>query len=254
MIVTTLSLGIGANTAIFTLVNEIVLRPLPIGDPSEVVDIFADVQGGNSFTGFSYPDFMDYRDRNGVLTDLAVFTARTVRLRAAGGGESISVQFASVNYFDLLQVRPPLGRGFRPEDGIRGGAHAVAIVSHGYWQRRAGEDPAFLGSTILLNETVFTVIGIAPEGFQGTFTGFPRRSGSRSRAGSRSCRISICPIARRRVSSSSGGFARTYRYPRRRRPWPSSPKGSSPSTRSRSGDTGSESYRRPASITRCGLG
>ncbi|TDI38012.1 MAG: hypothetical protein E2P02_21505 [Acidobacteria bacterium] len=173
VIVMTLSLGIGANTAIFTLVNEIILRPLPIGNPSTVVDIFADVPGGNSFSGFSYPDYIDYAERNDVLTELVVFTGRTARLGAAGSGETISVQFASVNYFDLLAVRPAMGRGFRPEEGIRGSAHAVAIVSHGYWQRRAGSDPSFLGSTILLNETPFTVIGITAEGFQGTFIGFP---------------------------------------------------------------------------------
>ena len=173
VIVMTLSLGIGANTAIFTLVNEIVLRPLPIGDPSTVVDIFADVPGGNSFTGFSYPDYVDYGERNDVLTELVVLTGRTARLGAAGSGETIRVQFVSVNYFDLLSIRPAMGRGFRQEEGIRGSANTVAIVSHGYWQRRAGGDPSFLGSTILLNETPFTVIGITAEGFQGTFIGFP---------------------------------------------------------------------------------
>ena len=173
VIVMTLSLGIGANTAIFTIVNEIVLRPLPIGDPSTVVDIFADVPGGNSFSGFSYPDYLDYRERNDVLADLLVFTGRGVRLGAAGSGETIRVQFTSVNYFDLLSVRPAMGRGFRPEEGIRGSANTVAVVSHGYWQRRAGGDPSLLGSTILLNETPFTVIGITAEGFQGTFIGFP---------------------------------------------------------------------------------
>ena len=173
VIVMTLSLGIGANTAIFTLVNEIVLRPLPIGNPSTVVDIFADVPGGNSFSGFSYPDYIDYAERNDVLTELVVLTGRTARLGAAGSGETIRVQFVSVNYFDLLSIRPAMGRGFRPEEGIRGSANTVAIVSHGYWQRRAGSDPAFLGSTILLNETPFTVIGITAEGFQGTFIGFP---------------------------------------------------------------------------------
>ena len=173
VIVMTLSLGIGANTAIFTLVNEIILRPLPIGNPSTVVDIFADVPGGNSFSGFSYPDYIDYDERNDVLTELVVFTGRFVRLGAAGSGEAIRVQFATANYFDLLSIRPAMGRGFRPEEGMRGNASTVAVVSHGYWQRRAGGDPSLLGSTILLNETPFTVIGITAEGFQGTFIGFP---------------------------------------------------------------------------------
>ena len=108
-----------------------------------------------------------------MLTELVVLTGRTARLGAAGSGETIRVQFVSVNYFDLLSIRPAMGRGFRPEEGIRGSANTVAIVSHGYWQRRAGSDLSFLGSTILLNETPFTVIGITAEGFQGTFIGFP---------------------------------------------------------------------------------
>lgn len=173
VVVATLALGIGANTAIFTLVNEIVLRPLPIGEPSRVVDLFAKTPGGNSFTGFSYADYREYRDRNEVLSDLAAFMGMQVRLGPDMATESVSAQFTSANYFDVIDVEPALGRAFGDHEGVLRGGHAVAVISHRFWQRRAGGEDSVLGSTLRINDTPFTVIGVAPEGFEGTFVGFP---------------------------------------------------------------------------------
>ena len=173
ILVATLALGIGANTAIFTLVNEIVLRPLPIGDPPGVVDLFAQTPGGNSFTGFSYTNYLELNESNDVLSGLSVFTGMRVRLGSDMAAEPVSAQLTSANYFDVLDVEPVLGRTFRPEEGVLGAGSTVAVVSHRFWQRHNGGDPSILGSTLQLNGTSFTVIGVTPEGFDGTFIGFP---------------------------------------------------------------------------------
>jgi len=173
VVVATLALGIGANTAIFSLVNEILLRPLPVGNPDTLVDVFADSPGGNSFSGFSYPDFIDYRERADVFEGLSALTGRSLSLGSEGRGESIRVQLVTADYFDIIQVRPAAGRTFSDEESVGRGGGAVAVVSHGYLQRRAGGDQSILGTTIVLNDVPFTIIGVTPEGFEGTFIGFP---------------------------------------------------------------------------------
>ena len=169
----TVALGVGANVTIFTLVNEILLRPLPIGDPQRVVEIYADAPMRNSFSGFSYPDFVDYRDRGHVLAELAAFHGAALRLGNDARGQQVSASFVTRNYFDVLEVRPVLGRAFLPEEHVRLGANTVAIVSHGFWQRVLGGHTGVLGSSVHLNGAPVTVVGILPQGFTGTFIGFP---------------------------------------------------------------------------------
>ena len=169
VIVGTLALGIGANTAIFTVVNEIVLRPLAIGEPERVVDLAAQVPGGNSFTGFSYADYLEYDQHAGdVLSGVAAYTARRLRMGPDLDGDRVVTQLATPNYFQVVAVEPLLGRTLET-----GGEPTVAVISHAFWRSRLGGDPAALGSTLHLNGTPFTVIGIGPEGFSGTFIGYP---------------------------------------------------------------------------------
>ena len=166
------TLGIGANTAIFTVVNELLLRQLPVEDPGSLVDVVARVPGGNSFTGFAFEDYRDLRDRSGDWAELAAFTAVRRPLGAMGDGERVTVQLSSANYFDMLGLSAPIGRLTFPE--FRGfGTDPVAVVSHTLWARSFGQDRELVGSTLIVGGQVFTVIGIGPEGFSGTFIGFP---------------------------------------------------------------------------------
>ncbi|MCG8460408.1 MAG: ABC transporter permease [Holophagales bacterium] len=179
VVVATLALGIGANTAIFTLVNEVVLRPLQIGEPNRVVDLVAEVPGGNSFTGFSYADYLEYSDRSSeVLEGVAAYSARRLRLGSGIDAEPVVAQLTTPSYFAVVAVAPTLGTALEP-----GGDTSVAVISHAFWQSRFGGDPDVLGSTLRLNGTPFTVIGVGPEGFAGTFIGYPTEMWLPLRAG-----------------------------------------------------------------------
>ena len=165
-----LALGIGANTAIFTVVNAAILRPrLGIGSPESLVDVGRSDRGVG-FDNMTYPNFRDYRERNTTLAAMAglVLEPRAVSLGSADGAERVYATLVSGNYFDVLQVRPHLGRFFLPEEDRTKGAAPVAVLSHAFWQRRFSSDPAIVGATLKLNGAAYTVVGIAPPGFRGT--------------------------------------------------------------------------------------
>ncbi|HXG68903.1 MAG TPA: ABC transporter permease [Blastocatellia bacterium] len=164
-----LALGIGANTAIFSLVNTILLRPLPVAQPEQVVAVNqVDLRNPSGFANFSYPNYVDFRDRNEVLSGMYAHRFVPLSLSRGGNNERVWGYLVSGNYFDVLGVSAFKGRLFSQEDDRAPGAHPVAVVSYGGWQRRFGSDPDLVGKTILLNGHTFTVIGIAPENFTGT--------------------------------------------------------------------------------------
>ncbi len=178
--VLSLALGIGANTAIFTLINAVLLRSLPVHNPQELVSLnLADVRNGNyrrwtdgnSNTAFPYPTYEQMRDRNQVFSSLfafKVFGRLTVQVN--GDAELARGQFVTANYFPSLGVRPILGHGFAEEDG-RADADPVAVISHGYWQRRFGGDPGVIRKKIALNGVPFTISGVTPAEFFGLQAG-----------------------------------------------------------------------------------
>jgi predicted permease len=167
-----LALGIGANTTIFTLVNAVLLNPLPLHEPSRLVSVFtSDRRNAGQFGGFaplSDLNFRDYRGRNAVFSGL---TARIgVPLSLTGGtGEPAQVfgEMVTANFFEVLGARPHLGRGFLPDEDRTPGSHLVTVLSHQLWQNRFGASPAMMGSTVTLNNQSFTVVGVMPEGFKG---------------------------------------------------------------------------------------
>jgi predicted permease len=169
--VLSLGLGIGANTTIYTLVNAVLLRPLPILDASSVVSVFTTDeknQGGfNDFMSISKPNFEDYRDRNQTFTEMAANLGLALSLSGRGEPEQINGELVSGNFFSLLGVGPGLGRFFLPEDDKVKGASPVVVLSHGFWKRRLGADPAIVGKSLTLNGQPFTVVGVAPPGFIG---------------------------------------------------------------------------------------
>jgi predicted permease len=167
--VITLALGIGANTAIFTLLDKILIRPLPVERPNQLVTFVRDSSGAPAI--FSYPLYADLRDRNEVLSGLVAYFQQPFSLSDGNATERVIGQIVSGNYFTALGVRPALGRFFLPEEDRTPGSHPVIVISHGLWRRRLGADPAVIGKTISLNGSRYTVIGVAPSEFTGTTRG-----------------------------------------------------------------------------------
>jgi predicted permease len=166
----TLALGIGANTSIFSFVNAVLLRPLPVADPDRLVYVFS----GNRTTPYnvsSYPDYVDFRDRNEVFTDLLAYAPITLSLNTNDQADMVSGLIVTGNYFEALGVQTHVGRAFRPDEDTTPGGHPVAVISHGLWQSRFGGDPQIAGRQLLLNGQPFTIVGVAPAGFAGAEVG-----------------------------------------------------------------------------------
>jgi predicted permease len=167
--VVSLALGIGANTAIFSLVDTVLLRPLPVREPKQLVEVYGTLHKGADYTIQSHLNYKDYRDRSGdVLSGLLAYRFAAMSLSHNGANERVWGYLVSGNYFDVLGVQPALGRGFLPEEDQTAGSHPVAIISYGCWQSRFGGDPAIVGRAAAINNQQFTVVGVAPKGFIGT--------------------------------------------------------------------------------------
>jgi predicted permease len=165
--VITLALGIGANTAIFSLVNTVLLRSLPVERPGEIVSVA--VRGkDDSFLAFSYPNYKDFRDRNDTLAGLIVYRFVPLSMSRSSNNERVWGYEVSGNYFDVLGVKAIKGRTFLPEEDQTQLSHPVIVVSYDSWQHRFGGDPDLVGKDVLINNHQFKVIGVAPEGFKGT--------------------------------------------------------------------------------------
>jgi putative ABC transport system permease protein len=163
-----LVLGIGANTTIFTLVNAVFLRSLPMRDPARLVSIYGTDEAagrGSGFYRFSYLNYLDYRQASHTFSGILAYQGFAIGLSGGGRPERIVGRAVSGNYFDVLGVEATLGRTFRPEEDGAPGAHPVAVIGYGLWSRRFGADPRTVGSTVLLNGHPFTVIGVLPREF-----------------------------------------------------------------------------------------
>ncbi|HVN08886.1 MAG TPA: ABC transporter permease [Patescibacteria group bacterium] len=171
----TLALGIGANTTIFTVVNAVLLRPLPVEDPERLVAVLGtDVKNSTAqqqFLPMSNLNYQDLRDQNDMLSGMAAFTGTGVSLSGGGNPEQLNATLASYNYFQVLGVHALVGNTFDPEQAKKQGGYPVAVLSYGLWQRRFGSDHGIVGKSITLNQQPFTVIGVAPKSFQGIFVG-----------------------------------------------------------------------------------
>ncbi len=164
-----LGLGIGANTAIFSLVNAALLKPLPVREPDRLAAVFLTDQRNPGNLPLSDLNYQDLRDQNQVFTEMAAFTFAQLNYSTGSESEQIPAQVVSGNYFSLLGAEPALGRGFNREEDTS--MVPVAVISYGFWDRRLGKDPAIVGRTLTLNRTPFTVVGVAPRGFTGTLLG-----------------------------------------------------------------------------------
>ena len=172
--VLSLSLGIGANTAIFSLANAVLFQTPPVTDAKSVMNIITERRDS---LPVSYLDYRDYRERNHVFSDLLCwsetsFGLTTSNLTSGGQAEAVPGMLVSGNYFALLGVQPALGRFFLPEEDRASGANPVVVISYGLWQRRFGGAADVVGQSLSLNGYPFTVIGVAPRGFTSTRTIF----------------------------------------------------------------------------------
>jgi predicted permease len=171
VVVLTLGLGIGANTAIFSLMDQVLLRLLPVSNPDELVQL----DGPGTFRGrsngsrtFSYPMYKDLRDQSDVFAGVVARAPAAATARVEGAeAERVSVEMISGNTFDVLGVRPAIGRALTPDDDRVPGGHPVVMLGHDYWTRRFAANPGVLGQAITINTTAMTVVGVAPAGFAG---------------------------------------------------------------------------------------
>ncbi|MGA2588481.1 MAG: ABC transporter permease [Bryobacteraceae bacterium] len=165
--VLTLALGIGANTAIFSIINAALLRRLPVAHASEIVSL-NEKMGGGVVPTFSYPNYRDMRDRNTVLSGLMAYRFLPASLGLPGNNQRLWGYLVTGNYFDVLGVGAARGRVLHPDDDLRPGGHPVAVLSWPCWQKRFGGDPAAVGRTVKINGMDFTILGVTPPGFFGT--------------------------------------------------------------------------------------
>jgi predicted permease len=167
----TLALGIGANTTIFSWINSTLLNPVPgLTKPNEVVSLTLSKPGDNPFP-FTYPDLEAMRDGQQSFTGIAACNFVQMSLTSKGKPERIFGMVASANYFDVLGVRPVLGRGFLPEEDEKPGGASVAVISYRLWKTHFGANRNIVGQTIQINQRPYTIIGVTPAAFQGSQTG-----------------------------------------------------------------------------------
>jgi putative ABC transport system permease protein len=172
----TVALGLGANIALFTLFNAVLLRPAPgVTDAHRLVWLTPVSRQGRSLQ-LSYPAYLDYRDSSEVFDDLAAYASVPLSISGAAEPERIDGQIVSGNFFELLGVRPALGRTFAAHEDGRGSTDAVVVIGYAFWQRTFAGDPGVVGRSIAINGHSFTIIGVAPRGFNGPEVGEPREA------------------------------------------------------------------------------
>ena len=175
--VLSLALGIGANTAIFTLIDAVLLRSLPVAEPEQLVSLALDPD--SPFAFFSYPDYEYFRDHNRSFSGVVASggangfpTAFAVPEEGAHATAQLTtISYVSGNYFQMLGVTPALGRVLTPEDNVKEDGHPWAVLDYDFWRRRFGADPRAIGRRITLNGSPFTIVGVARSGFTGTWVG-----------------------------------------------------------------------------------
>ena len=170
--VLSLALGIGANAAIFSVVDAFFWRPFPVEDPGRLVAINTTDQKNPGFLPVSRLNFEDFRDKTDVFAGVAAVGFAAVDVTVEKETTRVPVLLATGNYFDVLRVRPILGAGFRSDQDEPPGKNPVVVLSNGFWKRRFAQDKAIVGRPVTINRMDYTVVGVLPENFTGTFPGF----------------------------------------------------------------------------------
>ena len=168
--VVSLAVGIGANTAIFSIVNSLLLRPRPVTKPEQLVELYTGDRE-HPYDSTSYPSYLDFRDRNDVFSGLAAYGISQFKLGGMNQVEQVWGETVSGNYFDVLGLQAYQGRTFLPGEDLVPGRNPVVVISYGLWQRRFNSDPALIGKTITINRQELTVVGVAPPQYTGMLRG-----------------------------------------------------------------------------------
>ena len=162
--IVTLALGVGANATVFSVLDALLLRPLPVANADRI--FFLETTNGR--ISESIPTYRDLKTQNTTLDDLAAYRITPMALQRESGSERVWGYLATGNYFELLGVRPAVGRFFTPSEDIKPGAAPVAVISYDSWQRRFGGSASIVGTTMRINNLSYTILGVAPRGFHGT--------------------------------------------------------------------------------------
>jgi predicted permease len=168
--IVSLAAGIGANSAIFSIVNSLLLRPRPVANPEQLVELYVG-EKEQPYQTTSYPSYLDFREHNEVFTGLAAYGIDQFKLGGANQVEQIWGEVVSGNYFDVLGVPAYRGRMFLPEEDAVPNRNPVVVIGHGLWQRRFNSDPGLVGEPITINGQSFTVVGVAPPQYTGMMRG-----------------------------------------------------------------------------------
>ena len=168
--VLTLALGTGVNTTVFSLINGILLRPMPVAHPEQIVVLAARQEGSPGFQSFSYPDYQDIRSQTDAFSDILAYRVSLVGLSVDGKGEHCVVSRVTGNYFTTLGIQPALGRFILPSEGQTPGADPIFVLGYAYWQKRFGGDKSVIGKQVDIDGHPVTIVGVAPKGFAGMYS------------------------------------------------------------------------------------
>ncbi len=167
--VLTLALGIGVNTTVFSVINGLLLRPMPVPHPDQMTVLAAQQEGASEFQPFSYPDYLDIRRETDAFSDVLAYRVSLVGLSVDGKGEHCVISRVSGNYFSTAGIHPVLGRLILPTEGLTPGADPVVVLGYAYWQKRFGGDKNVVGRQMEMDGKPVTVVGVAPKGFSGMY-------------------------------------------------------------------------------------
>ena len=165
----TLAIGIGVNAAVFSVINGLLLRPLPVSHPDQITVLAAQQEGSQDFQAFSYPDYQDILRQADLFSDILAFRVSLVGLSLDGKGEHCVISRVSGNYFSTAGIQPALGRLILPTEGQTPGADPILVLGYGYWQRRFGGDKSVIGKQVEMDGHPVTVVGVAPKDFPGFY-------------------------------------------------------------------------------------
>jgi len=168
--VLTLALGTGVNTTVFSVINGILLRPMPVAHPEQIVVLATQQEGSSGFQSFSYPDYQDIRRQSDTFSDILAYRVSLVGLSVNGKGEHCVISRVTGNYFSTAGIQPALGRLILPSEGQTPGADPVFVLGYAYWQKRFGGDKNIIGKQVEMDGHPVTIVGVAPRGFAGMYS------------------------------------------------------------------------------------
>ena len=167
--IVTLGLGMAVNTTVFSVINGLLLRSLPVSHPEQITVLALKQQGTDGFQPFSYPDFLDIRSQSRSIAEVFAYRTSLVSIVADNRGDHCVISRVSGNYFSTLGIQPALGRLILPTEGQTPNSDPVIVLSYAYWQKRFNRDPSIIGKTLQVDDRPMTVVGVSPKGFLGTY-------------------------------------------------------------------------------------